>query len=983
MYFTNWLWLPIALCLTGAVVALAWRWPPLHTRLNITAAGWVLAAFPLAAFLWILAALPTLPAGGLTLSVPWMPTLGLNAALFLDGWSALFGLLVSGIGAVVVVYAGYYFAGDTSAWRFLALILGFMTAMLGLVLAGDVITLFVFWEGTSVISFLLVGYKYKDEAARRGAYKALFITGGGGLALLGGLLLLAQVGGGTEFANLLKNGHAVQANPLYPVILGLIAFGAFTKSAQFPAHIWLPDAMSAPTPASAYLHSATMVKAGIYLMARVNPILGGTDAWFWLLGGFGAVTMLVGAYLGLKQHDLKAVLAYSTVSQLGVLMGLIGQDTEIAFKALVVGTLAHALYKCALFLIAGIVDHETGTRDLQRLGGLGKVMRGSLVVAAIAGLSMAGLPPLFGFLAKETLLATAVHPNLPGFVNIVFPALTVMAGALILAQALMLVYDTFLGQPRDPHLHAHEAPWGMLAMPAIPAVLSVALSLPVEPEPIEAFLASAASAAFGYKVKVSLDLFTGINLPLILSVVAISLGGTLFWQRARLRAWQNRVSEALSFNAVYAAVQTGLDALGWAATRLQTGSLRLYLVVMWVSVGGLLWALNGWPVLPALPPFVVEEMAVLRVFMLLLSVAAAVATLFLQRDVLAILALSASGLGVAAQMALEPSPDVALVQVVVDILATVVLILTLARIPRQLRDKASAYNTYRQPGVWRDALVATGAGLMVAAFAFTALASRPRESAVTPFYEANAKPATSANDIVGAIVVDFRGFDTVIEIAVFGMAGLAVYTLLRYAARKHGDSSPHGETATTDKRAPAQLGISGARTSPFMHLLAEITLPVALMVAAVHMIYGHDQPGDGFTAGVIVSLAVALWYVVLGYGVTKTRLPWLRPAPLIALGISLVLGAATSGVWLSTGFFAPVDYGALLGLPLPKGAYLSSSFLFEVAIGLTVLGSATYLLDSLGRPRTPDAESIDHQHEIEVLTRLGIITTETPKSKKG
>ncbi|MCS6910920.1 MAG: hypothetical protein NZM11_10210, partial [Anaerolineales bacterium] len=302
------LYVPLLLCLAGSLAALLLRPFTVSGRLSLPAAGWLLATVPLAALITLLLRVPLLDeAKALTLSLPWLPSLDLSAGLYLDHLAALFGLLITGIGTLVVVYAGYYFRGDGTAWRFLCYLLLFMAAMLGLVLAGDVITLFVFWEGTSLTSYLLIGYKYKDEAARRGAFKALFITGGGGIALLGGLLFVAFVAGGADFQTILKSGDVLRASPLYPVMLGLVAFGAFTKSAQFPAHIWLPDAMSAPTPASAFLHSATMVKAGIYLMARLNPALGGTEAWFWLLGAFGAATMLVGAYLGLKQNDLKAL----------------------------------------------------------------------------------------------------------------------------------------------------------------------------------------------------------------------------------------------------------------------------------------------------------------------------------------------------------------------------------------------------------------------------------------------------------------------------------------------------------------------------------------------------------------------------------------------------------------------------------------------------------------------------------------------------
>jgi len=972
---------PILVCLAGAIVAALFGLPALSHRLPIARLSPILALAPLSAFLLLLSGVGGLDAGEpLTQSIPWLPSLDLNASLYLDGLSALFALLVTGIGVLVVVYAGYYFKGDPGAWRFLAYILLFMTSMLGLVLAGDVITLFVFWEGTSITSFLLVAYKYKDAAARRGAFKALFITGGGGVALLAGLLFVSLVSGGADFATILSNGDVLRQSQWYPVMLGLIAFGAFTKSAQTPAHIWLPDAMSAPTPASAYLHSATMVKAGIYLMARLNPALGNTDLWFWLLSLVGLWTMLTGAYVGLKQNDLKALLAYSTISQLGVLMMLIGQDTEIAFKALVISVVAHALYKSALFLVVGIVDHEAGTRDLRRLGGLRRAMPATFAIGSIAALSMAGLPPLFGFLAKETLLATATHPNVPEIVDVIFPAAAVIAGALLLVQAGLIVFDTFLGRPRAT-LKAHEAPRGMWLMPAIPAALSLAIGLLPEPEAVASFLAGAATAAYGATVKVSLALWTGISVPLLLSVVAVSLGSLMFVLRARVRALQMRLGERLSFDALYAGALRLIDGSARLATRVQNGHLRLYLSIMLIGIGGMIALLGGPPLPERLPPITLSmstlsgEIATLRVFTLLLAVAAAAITILLKRDFLAVLALSASGLSVAVLMVLEPAPDVALVQVVVDILITVILVLLLTRLPRAQRERAAEF-TYRQsrPGLARDGLLAIASGIVMAAIVFAALTSRPRQSIVTPFYEGNAKPLTGATDIVGAIVVDFRGFDTLIEIAVFSMAGIAVYTLLRYASRKAGDEEEVSAPAATG--APRSLGIGGARTSPFVRMLAFMLLPLALVIAATHMLYGHDQPGDGFTAGVVVGLTVGFWYVVFGYYGTKRRLIWLKSAPLIASGLLLAVASAVSAALIRGSFFAPVDFAQLLGLAMPRGVNFSTSFLFEVSIFLCVLGSVSYVIDTLGRPKDVDAESRLQIEEIAVLERAGVVTTD-------
>lgn len=968
--------LPLVLTLVASVMAALFGLPSLNGRMRIDRLSLILAVFPLAAFIVLAAFIPRLNAGEVfAWRVQWLPSLNLSLGFYLDSLAGLFGLIVSFIGVLVIVYGGQYFKGDESAWRFQAYMLGFMTSMLGVVLAGDVLTLFIFWEGTSVLSYLLIAYKVKDEAARKGAFQALFITGGGGIALLAGLLFVGYVAGGMDFATILSSGDVLRASALYPVMLGLVAFGAFTKSAQFPAHIWLPNAMSAPTPASAYLHSATMVKAGIYLMARMNPALGFTESWFWLLTGVGMVTMLAGAYLGLKQNDLKALLAYSTISQLGILMMLIGQDIGEAFKALVIGVLAHALYKSALFLVAGIVDHETGTRDIRRLGGLWRYMPFTFGVALIAALSMGGLPPLFGFLAKETLLAAAVHPTLPPLAASLLPWAAVVGGALMLAQSLLLLYETFLGKRKDSSIKAHDPSRLMWLMPAIPALLSVLLTMLPGPKVEATFLSGAAGASYGSATEVSLALWHGINIPLLLSLVAISLGLVTFYFRRPVRAYQTKLLPKLSFNWLYQAVLAGIFGGARLATRLQGGQLRVYLEIMLLATVAMILTFTGGRLMPdlSLARLPATDFSgatqILRLFALLVAVGAALASVLLRRDFAAIMAMSAAGLSMALLFALEPAPDVALVQIVVDILATVILVLALARLPRGQRAAArrlaeSELRAGRPLHLIRDLIVAGSIGLVVTSLTFVALSSRPaRDSLLTPYFEANAKSEAEATDVVGAIVVDFRQLDTVIEIAVFSAAGLGAYMLLRAAATRAGDvgSGPLGSSRRHDN--VNTMGIGGGDMSPFIRLPAFATLPVAMVIAATHIIYGHQQPGDGFTAGVIIALAVALWYIVFGYEKTRAQLPWLRGFPLIGLGILTVFVAGATTYAMTGSFFAHVNFGRMIGLPLPSGFDFSSSFLFEVAICLTVLGSAALIINTLGHPADEEEPPVvwDHQ----------------------
>ncbi len=969
------LMIPFLILTFAIVLALFFSLPKFNARLTTEQLGWILALFPAVAFVSILLAYMGKPEGeALIFSIPWIPSLGISFSFYLDGLSALFGLIITGIGALVVLYAGYYFHGDSTSWRFQAYTLIFMSAMLGVVLAGDLITLFLFWEGTSISSFLLIGYKYKDEAARKGAFKSLFITGGGGIALLAGFVFIMVITGASDFATIFASGDALRNSSLYPAFFALIALGAFAKSAQVPAHIWLPEAMSAPTPASAFLHSATMVKAGIYLLARLNPALGDNDIWFWTLALFGFATMLTGAYLGLKQNDLKALLAYSTISQLGVLVALIGLGNEYAYKALVVGILAHALYKSSLFMSAGIIDHETGTRDLRRLGGLRKQMPILFVLMLIPALSMAGLPPLFGFLAKETLLAAVIDTTLPIGSEFFFALASVLAGIMLLAQSGLLIRGTFLGKPADPKHppRGHDPAWGFWLAPAIPALLSLSIIFLQQAEFMINFLADAARASYGEKVKVSLALWHGFNTPLILSLIAISLGSLLFWQLTRLRPVLASILPNFSANALYDATLAFIDRGAREATLLQRGQIRFYLGVMLMTTLAIVLVFGGVPLqaLSAEGALALPEanwvFTFLRVFSLLVAVGATLVSVLILRDLHAIIGFGVSGLAVGAWMALEPAPDVALVQVVVDIFATIVLVLTLTIIPRKLRLKAQEF-TYKDTrvGLTRDILISLTLGVVVFVVSFAALESRPRISPASLYYEENAKKLANATDMVGAILIDFRGLDTLLEVLVFGLAALGIYTIMHYTVRKAGKDE-QGEPEEVLNPPGQPTGSFGLPTSPFLHLLAYALLPLALILAATHIVYGHDQPGDGFTAGIIISLGIASWYIIFGYNAIKARLTWLKPVRLIAYGLGLGLLNTLPGYLLGNGqgaqlrgFFAPVDYGALLGITdfLPTGVVLGNGVIFELAICLVVLGASVLVLDNLGHPAEKDVQS--------------------------
>ncbi|MCZ7543178.1 MAG: proton-conducting transporter membrane subunit [Anaerolineae bacterium] len=672
----------------------------LRDRLRPVQQGLLLTAGMALLFVFLLAQLPRVTEqGALEFVAPWMPQIGLTFALYVDGLGLLFGLLVTGIGSAVMLYTGCYMDDARQAGRFFALMLAFTGSMLAVVLAGNVVVLFIAWELTSVMSFLLIGFKGADDEARKGALQSLMITGGGGLALFVGLLLLGNAAGTMQLGEILSNGEALRQHPWYGAFTGLILLGCFSKSAQFPLHFWLPQAMNAPTPASAFLHSATMVKAGVYLLARLYPALGDTALWNAALSTVGLATMLVGAVLALRQRDLKGILAYTTISQLGALVALIGQPESAGLKAAAVGIVAHALYKGALFLIAGAVDHTTGTRNINELGGIGRQMRGLAAATAIAGLSMAGVPPLLGFVAKETLLETVIQQPLALAVVTVSAALTVTA-------ALRLFWDVFMGAPRTrlpqpehvPHDRhhpfgddafdyscCHDLPPLMLASPGTLATLSVIAGVALAP-----LMAPLVSAAIGKQVSLYLFPPSGVNLALVLSGVALALGIGVFAVRRVWLKWS--IPVPVSGVQVYDGTIRAVESVGDVLLKMQSGRIRYYLAVILFSVLVLLATAvpNIRIDLPTPAVQLTTAAHVLEAILLVLALAATLASILFERHLVAALALGIAGYAIGGMFLLEPAPDVALVQFLVETLATVLIIIILARTSQDERRRAMA-----------------------------------------------------------------------------------------------------------------------------------------------------------------------------------------------------------------------------------------------------------------------------------------------------
>ena len=710
--------------------------------------------------------------GPVTVSVPWVPSLGLSLSFRLDGLSLLFAILITGIGALVVLYAARYLGQHPHAGRFQVSLFAFMGSMLGVVLSDNLIALFVFWELTGFTSYLLIGFEHERQEARRAALQALLVTGAGGLALLAAAVMLWQAGGSVSLSTLLANGTTIGSHAMYGPIVGLVLLAAFTKSAQFPFHFWLPNAMQAPTPVSAYLHSATMVKAGVYLVARMTPLLGGSLLWTGVIALVGAVTMLGGAYRAVLETDLKRMLAYSTISALGVLMLLLGIGTGEAVVASLTYLLAHACYKGALFLVVGAVERETGTRDVTELSGLRRRMPVTAVAAMLAAGSMAGVPLLFGFVAKEQLYDSVRHFGQfgmwPGMVLVVA---AVAASALLGAAGLMAGVSPFVGRPTAP-IASHEAPPSLWLGPLVLGGLGLVVGL--VPALVDAPLRLAATAVAGDAVPVSLALWHGFSVTLLLSVVTLigSLGSFISSGHIRRHAWPR----ALGTERLYTRALSTLDRISDVVSpALQSGSIRSYvltIVVTLVTLGSALAVGRELPVQIRWTPIQPHEAAVAA-----LIIAAAISAACARSNTAAVLALGTVGYGIALIYVLFGAPDLAMTQFAVETLTVVIFVLVFYQL-RGFGDLSSPLVKVR------DALIATAAGTIIAVLVLFIGASGTT-SRLSSYFASTAPTLGHGRNVVNVILVDFRGFDTLGEITVLVTVAVGVRALLRIGKERN------------------------------------------------------------------------------------------------------------------------------------------------------------------------------------------------------
>ncbi|TVP80856.1 MAG: DUF4040 domain-containing protein [Puniceicoccaceae bacterium] len=767
--------MPSSLAISLAVIFAASFVAPMVVRAWGDRAGWLLATAPLLAFGLLFSQASTIAAGGaVVLEVSWFSTLNAAFSLKLDGLSLLMGLLVTGIGTFIVIYAGGYMHGHPQLGRFFLYLLSFMGAMLGLVLSDNLILMFVFWELTSITSYLLIGFNHEEKASRWKALQALLVTGLGAMAMLAGFILIGTVTGSYSFSEINGMGDLIQASPWYTAIVILVLGGAFTKSAQVPFHFWLPNAMAGPTPVSAYLHSATMVKAGIFLMARLNPSLSGSGLWEYTLGIFGSVTLLLAMFLGLFQKDVKSVLAYTTLGVLGILTMLLGIGSEYAIKAMVVFLLGHALYKATLFMVVGSIDHEAGTRDATLLRGLRKLMPISAVAGGLAALSMSGIPPFFGFIGKELIYAAGVGLQGP---DLIFLVVALLGNFIMMGLALKAGVGPFWGKPDLAALpkKPHEAPLAMWIGPIFLAVTGLVIGL--VPFWVTNHMVTPAIASIQGTPIHSLDLalwtLVKPNLPLLLSGLTVLGGLAVYLNRRRFWAVADRLLAAIrpyGADAMYERIFNGVLAFSKFQTRvLQTGRLHDYVFFVVLVTGAFMaWAIFNFGGIHL--PFDWRSFDILMVCLVVMMMLAAVIAVSARSYITVMVALGVVGFGMALVFAYFGAADLAITQLLVETLTVVLFMFVVLRLP-QLKTISAGRTRIR------DGIVATLFGSLITLVLLKAV-NLQLDEAISGTMAALSYPEAKGKNVVNVILVDFRALDTMGEAIVIAVAAMGIAALV-------------------------------------------------------------------------------------------------------------------------------------------------------------------------------------------------------------
>ncbi|KIC08179.1 monovalent cation/H+ antiporter subunit A [Leisingera sp. ANG-M1] len=939
----------MSLFLIAALPFLGAVFPALLIRAGRNAAASAAGLTTFLAFTGLMLHIPAIFRGETVFAaVDWLPALGLNAHFFLDGLGFLFAAMILGIGLLIILYARFYLSREDPMGQFYSYLLLFQGAMVGIVLSDNILLLLVFWELTSLSSFLLIGYWKHLPEGRQGARMALTITGSGGLAMIAGMLMLGHIAGSYDLSVILQNKEAIQSSDLYLPALILILLGAFTKSAQFPFHFWLPHAMAAPTPVSAYLHSATMVKAGLFLMARLWPVLAGTPEWFYIVATTGLVTMLIGAVIALFKDDLKALLAFSTVSHLGLITMLLGFGTKIAAVAAVFHIINHATFKAALFMTAGIVDHEAGTRDIKRLGGLRHLMPVTFTIGMVAALSMAGIPPLNGFLSKEMMLEEAAHTVWNGS-HLIVPVLAGIAALFSAAYSFRFVVHVFLGPKRDDYPgHPHDPTPGMWIGPAFLVVLVVLIGL-ASAYIAGPMVATAAGAVIGGAELpyYSLKLWHGLTPALYISIFAVAGGAVLLALHKPLEKIWNALPRPEAKTIFEAAIR-GFTLLSRALTEgLHNGMLTRHATVMVTFTVAISYLAYQSGTLGAATRAVQQP----GLLPLVGWFALVVATLFIvakhRNRLLALVLIGVVGLVVSLSFNYLSAPDLALTQISVEVVTIILMLLALNFMPKETPVETPAFIRMRDGALSIVAGLGSGGliyALMMRDFAFPT---------ISDFHLANSYKGGGGTNVVNVILVDFRGYDTFGEIIVLGIAAVVIFALTEAVLGSK-------VRAYLLNREP-DLPQAGDAHPLMMVVVTRVMMPLALMVAAYIFFRGHNLPGGGFIAGLIAAIAIIMQYMASGFSWAAERQRFFYHG---IIGSGVLIAAATGiGAWFNGMPFLTSDFGYIHWAPLEEFEWATAA-LFDLGVFLAVVGAVLLALESLSRFAWQPGMSSEHAMDI-------------------
>ena len=896
--------------------------------------------------------------------ITWLPSLGLNLVLRLDGFTWLFAMLVLTVGALVVLYARYYMSPEDPVPRFFSFLLAFMGSMLGVVLSGNLIQLAFFWELTSLFSFLLIGYWHHNPGARDGARMSLITTAVGGVCLLIGFLLLGRIADSYDLDKVLAAGDAIRSSPLYAPALILILAGTFTKSAQFPFHFWLPQAMSAPTPVSAYLHSATMVKAGIFVMTLLWPVLSGTDLWYYLVAGAGLITLLVGAWSAIFQQDLKGLLAYSTISHLGLITLLLGLGSPLALVAAIFHTVNHATFKASLFMAAGIIDHETGTRDIRRLSGLARYMPITATLAMVAAAAMAGVPLLNGFLSKEMFLAEALEAHTGTIIDVLLPWLATLASAFSVLYSLRFIHQTFFGpEPTDLPHKPHDPPRWMLAPVAILATACLLVGMLPSLTIGQPLAVAVRAVLHNATPHYSLAIWHGFSTPLFMSMAALVGGIALYWlfgkrlNRLERSPVIGRVRGRRIFEEVLRfgiALATRLrDLLGTRRLQVQ---LRLLMITAMIA-GALPFLALGWR-RGTLPETLVDPVfALLWVIGGACAIAAAYQAKY--HRLVALVLLGGAGAATCVSFIWLSAPDLGLTQLLVEIVTIVLLLLGLRWLPQRKPEIWPENHTPLSVRLRRagDLTLAVAGGIGAGLVAY-AMMTRPPTDSISAYFTRHAYHGGGGSNVVNVILVDFRGFDTLGEITVLSIVALTVFTLLRrFRPAPESIAQPaqqQRQDAFDDARDDRQRGDTVVHYLFVPRTIMEWLFPVVLTFALYLLLRGHDLPGGGFAAGVTASIAIIILYMAGGTRWVEARIN-VQPVRWISAGLLLAVGTGAAA-WLFGYPFLTSDH-RYLRLPLIGDVPVASAMIFDIGVFAVVVGATVLTLIALAHQsiRSPRA----------------------------